>query len=165
MPFNCLPVVPDCTTCAMCDASDTGKISWNRLPRSWRGHWWSRREPKMVSQMALPPSTVREGAPREGLVARSALPLPLHWLLCSTIQFSVSSALSSTPFRPCLPPVLLLLVCIEPLRQGHFHASVLPCSKNLLVEQLDACEVHVNPGLCRSILPGPDTCCCLCRVM
>ncbi len=60
-----------------------------------------------------------------------------------------------------LPPVF----CIEPLRQGHFHASVLPCSKNLPVEQLDACEVHIDSELCRSMLLDPDTCCCLCRVM
>jgi len=93
-----------CMTCAMCGGSGTGKISWSRLLRSWRGHWWSRREPRMVSQMAQQPSTAREGGPREGLVARSTLPLFLHWLLCSIGKLLSHQCLHQSPFRPCLPP-------------------------------------------------------------
>ena len=121
----------------------------------------------MVSQMAQPPSTVREGDPKEGLVARSALPLPSLCPPLAPLQhrsiFCLFSPLINS-FQALLAP-LPPIDCIELLRQGHVHASVLPCLTNLPVEQLDACEVHMDSVLSRSMLLDPDTCCCFRRVM
>lgn len=48
----------------------TGKTKWSRLQRSWMGHCWCKRAPKMESLMAARPSTVREMVPNDELVVR-----------------------------------------------------------------------------------------------
>ena len=123
----------------------------------------------MVSQMAQRPYTVREGDPKEGLVARSAPPLPSLCPPLAPLQHRTIFCLFSpfiNSFQALLAP-LPPIVCIELLRHRHGQciSNAMLGSTNLPVDQLDACEVHMDSDLSRSMMLDPDTCCCFCRVM